>query len=85
MAKHRTHSIAFKRQVVQEYLAGETLHGLARRHDLSRTLIRIWVEKYEAGAFDEDAGLCCKPDVGVSQIRTTTVLSSCFCVGQTVL
>ena len=27
-------------------------------------------------------GLCCKPDVGVSQIRTTTVLSSCFCVGQ---
>ena len=57
MAKHRTHrthSIAFKRQVVQEYLAGETLHGLARRHELSRTLIRIWVDKYEAGAFDED-------------------------------
>ena len=39
----------------QEYLAGETLHGLARRHELSRTLIRIWVDKYEAGAFDEDA------------------------------
>ena len=31
------------------------LHGLARRHELSRTLIRIWVDKYEAGAFDEDA------------------------------
>ena len=55
MANHRTHSIAFKRQVVQEYLAGETLHGLARRHELSRTLFRIWVDKYEAGAFDEDA------------------------------
>ena len=55
MAKHRTHSIAFKRQIVQEYLAGETLHGLARRHDLSRTPIRVWVDKYEAGAFDEDA------------------------------
>ena len=55
MAKHRTHSIAFKRQVAQEYLAGETLHCPARRHDLSRTLIRIWVDKYEAGAFDEDA------------------------------
>ena len=54
MAKHRTHSMAFKRQVAQEYLAGETLYGLARRHDLSRTLIRIWVDKYEAGAFDED-------------------------------
>ena len=55
MAKHRTHSIAFKRQVVQEYLAGETLHGLAGRLDLSRNLIRIWVDKYEAGAFDEEA------------------------------
>jgi hypothetical protein len=35
MAKHRSHSIAFKRQVAQEYIAGETLHGLAKRHDLS--------------------------------------------------
>ena len=35
--------------------------------------------------FEYEMGLCCKPDVGVSQIRTTTVLSSCFCVGQTVL
>ena len=55
MAKHRTHSIEFKRQVVQEYLAGETLHGLAKRHDLSRNLVRIWIQRYETGAFDEDA------------------------------
>ena len=55
MARHRTHSIEFKRQVVQDYLAGETLHGLARRHDLSRNLVRIWVQKFEAGAFDEEA------------------------------
>ena len=41
MAKHRTYSIEFKRQVAQEYLGGETLHGLARRHDVSRNLIRI--------------------------------------------
>ncbi|SCZ13865.1 transposase, partial [Microvirga guangxiensis] len=54
MAKHRTHSIDFKRQVAQDYLAGETLHGLAKRHDLSRNLIRIWIRKYEAGALDED-------------------------------
>jgi transposase-like protein len=53
MARHRTHSVAFKRQVAQEFLAGETLHGLAKRHDLSRNLIRVWVEKDEAGAFDE--------------------------------
>jgi transposase-like protein len=55
MVRHRTHSIEFKRQVVQEYLAGETLHSLGRRHDLSRNLIRIWVRKYEQGAFDDDA------------------------------
>jgi hypothetical protein len=36
MAKHRTYSIEFKRQVAQEFLAGETLHGLARRHHVYR-------------------------------------------------
>jgi transposase len=55
MAKHRAYSTEFKRQVAQEFIAGETLHGLARRHDVSRNLIRIWVAKYEAGAFDDDA------------------------------
>src|SRR5262249_11044593 len=54
MAKHRTYRIEFKRQVAQEYIAGETLHALAKRHDLSRNLIRIWVAKYEAGAFEDD-------------------------------
>lgn len=55
MAKHRIHSMEFKRQVAQEFIAGETLHGLAQRHDVSRNLIRIWVRKYEEGAFDDDA------------------------------
>ena len=55
MAKHRTYSIEFKRQVAQEYLAGETLHGLAKRHDICRNLIRVWVQKYEIGEFDADA------------------------------
>ena len=54
MAKHRSHSIEFKRQVAQEFIVGETLHGLAKRHDVSRNLIRIWVQKYEAGALDDD-------------------------------
>ncbi|MFG1185964.1 MULTISPECIES: helix-turn-helix domain-containing protein [Xanthobacter] len=52
---HRSHSIAFKRQVAQEFISGETLHGLAKRHDLSCNLIRLWVQKHETGAFDEDA------------------------------
>jgi transposase len=45
MAKHRTYSIEFKHQVAQEYIAGETLHADGRR---------IWVAKYEAGAFEDD-------------------------------
>ena len=47
MARHRTYSVAFKRQVAQDYIAGESLQGLGKRHDLSRNLIRIWVAKYE--------------------------------------
>jgi len=55
MTNHRSHSIEFKRQVAQEFSAGETLHALSSRHDVSRNLIRIWVRKFEAGAFDDDA------------------------------
>ena len=54
MTKHRSHSVAFKRQVAEEFLAGETLHALSQRHDISRQLIRIWVGKFEAGALDDD-------------------------------
>jgi hypothetical protein len=39
----------------EEYLGGETLPGLANRHDISRNLVRAWVEKHEAGAYGEDA------------------------------
>jgi transposase len=45
-------SIEFKRHVAQEFLAGETLHGLAKRHDICCNLIRVWVQKYEAGDFE---------------------------------
>ena len=55
MARHRSHSIEFKRQVAQEFVAGETLYALAKRHDISRQLIRVWVQRYEAGNLDEDA------------------------------
>jgi transposase len=55
MARDRSHSIEFKRQVAREFISGETLHGLAKRHDVSRNLIRIWVRKYEEGALHADA------------------------------
>jgi transposase len=54
ITKHRSHSAAFKRQVAEEFIAGETLHALSKRHDSSRQLIRIWVGKFEAGALDGD-------------------------------
>ena len=50
MARYRTYTVEFKRQVVEEHLGGGTsLNQLARRHDISRELLRIWVRKYEAG------------------------------------
>jgi transposase len=54
MTKYRSHSVAFKRQVAEEFIGGESLHELSKRHDISRQLIRIWVAKFEAGALDED-------------------------------
>ena len=50
MARYRTYTIAFKRQLVEEHLSGGAgLSELARRHDLSRELLRTWAKKHEAG------------------------------------
>ena len=52
MRRHRSHSAAFKRQVSEEFIAGETLHTLSKRHDVARQRIRVG--KFEAGALDDD-------------------------------
>ena len=49
MARYRTYTIEFKRRVAEEHLGGVSLTELARRHDISRELLRTWVKKYEAG------------------------------------
>ena len=50
MARYRTYTVEFKRQVVEEHLGeGTSLNRLARRHDISRELLRTWARKYEAG------------------------------------
>jgi transposase len=55
MAQYRTYTIEFKRQVAEEHLRqGTSLNQLARRHDISRELLRIWVRKYEAGELARD-------------------------------
>ena len=51
MARYRTDTIEFKRQLVEEHLGGVSLTELARRHDISRELLRTRVKKYEAGEF----------------------------------
>ena len=56
MSKQRNYSTEFKRQVVLEYLAGETLYGLSKRHDVSRNVIRLWIARYEAdGELNDDS------------------------------
>ncbi len=55
MARHRSFSSEFKRQMAQDYLEGRAgLHELARRYSLSRNLIRLWIGKYEAGEFTDE-------------------------------
>lgn len=55
--RHRSHSTELKRQAVAEYHAGETLHALGRRLDLSRNLTQIRIEKAKAGTLVEDAAV----------------------------
>ena len=69
MAKHRTHSIEFKRQVVQEFLGGESPHALAKSHSISRNLIKIWVAKYEAGGLDSDTAAADAPESRAQSMR----------------
>jgi transposase len=52
--KNRVYSLAFKRQVAREFLGGETLSGVARRHEIDRTLVRAWARKYEEGSLNSD-------------------------------
>ena len=54
MTKHRSYGLEFKRQVAQEFLAGEALASVSRRHGVLGQLIRTWVTKYQSGALDDD-------------------------------
>lgn len=54
MTKYRSYSVELKRQVSQEFLAGEPLAAISERHRIHVQLIRTWVTKYECGALDND-------------------------------
>ena len=55
MTKNRPHYIELKGPVGQEFISGETSHGLSKRHAISRQMIRIWSAKYETDARAEEA------------------------------
>ena len=61
MSRHRSHSVEFKRQTTQEFLGGETLHGLAKRHDLSRNLIRASGAESTRSASSQRRGRAVRP------------------------
>jgi transposase-like protein len=50
MARHRSFSSEFERQLAKEFLDGRAgLHELARWHSLSRNLIRLWIPQVRGG------------------------------------
>ncbi len=52
--RHVRHSTEFKIRLVQSYLSGEgSIKGLARQHGICHSLLRLWIEKYRKGHFDE--------------------------------
>ena len=55
MARHRRFSFEFKRQVVLDVLEERLgLREMARKHSISRSLIRQWIQKYETGQLTDE-------------------------------
>ena len=55
MARHRRFNFDFKRQVVLDVLEERVgLREMARKHSISRSLIRQWIQKYEAGQLTDE-------------------------------
>jgi transposase len=59
MGARRRFSAAFKRQVVEELLAGAaSMAQLCRRHELCPTLLRSWKEQYANGRLADPEQVC---------------------------
>lgn len=53
--RHRRHSTTFKLELVRAYLNGEGGYKtIAKKHDISHTLLMIWVKKYQQGELSEE-------------------------------
>jgi transposase len=54
--RRRRYTLAFKRQVVEETLAGdESVSVVARRHDLNANLLFNWRRRYQSGTLTGEA------------------------------
>ena len=59
MRPRRRFSAAFKRQVVEELLAGVSTQAQAcRRYELCPTLVRTWKEQYAKGELTDPEQVC---------------------------
>jgi transposase-like protein len=53
--RHRRHSTAFKLELVRQFLDGRnTMAAVARAHDITRSLLRVWVAKHARGELTPD-------------------------------
>lgn len=56
--RHQSYSTEFKIRLVRTYLAGEgTIKGLARQYSICHSLLRLWIENYRLGHYDEKGTL----------------------------
>jgi len=52
--RYQSYSTEFKIRLVQAFLSGEgTVKGLARQHSIGPSLLRLWIEKYRRGHYEE--------------------------------
>ena len=55
MRNQRTFSLEFKRQIVEEFLSGESRPAqLCRRHNISSSLLYHWKRQYGRGKFNNE-------------------------------
>ena len=55
--KKRSYTTEFKRNLVLEFLSGETTAGaLCRRYELSATCLERWTQAYQEGRLDDSQG-----------------------------
>ena len=77
MARHRSFSFEFKRQVALDILErGVAMREIARQHSLARNLIRRWIEKYEAGQLTDEvasAGRIAEYEVKIAALERKSV------------